>query len=1049
MTAYFRTSDDPLFSRLAKDLLHWHRRAKRERKHEDNIKIAVRDFLVRTELTEPYDIEAEGRPHRLSRQRVDLVLNDAFIEVKTSISSAKADGDPHKDSVEQLDGYIAQSPHMSLGILTDGRYWLLRIYGMSKIKTKPPWMFELRSPSDGIGLYRWLHDHVFTGDHDKPVQLETIGEELGLDSYTFAMHYAQLARLYRWHCESETAKVKRSLWELLLTVALGEVTRELYDDTPSVNRHGLTGLEDLFVRHTYLSAVIGMITQASYGIDIAALAAGNPSDLLTGREFIEKTSIAGIIESDFFSWVAEIPRGDELIGELASRISMYDWQDVEPGLASALYQSIIPAEERAALGEYYTPVWLAEAMVDEVVSDPLSQRVLDPACGSGQFLAAAIAKVLNAAAAAGLSDAETLEKLQDNVLGIDLHPVAVHLARSEWVLAARGVISSAASSTRVTPPVYLGDSLQLMTVQEGLFGKSRVVVKTIGDPLRRELEFPRSLVEQSSRFDYIIDKITSAIHDNEDVGPVLAACELDSEELEILAATAKRLVSLHQEGRDHIWSYFSRNVVRPLAIAEQKVDIVIGNPPWINYNQTSLLLRQRLRELSQDYGTWDGGRYATHADLAGLFFTHSMKLYLNRGGECAMVMPHSALAAGHYAKWRSGKWDSPDDASVVDLSERTAWDLETLSPNDFFPVPACVVFGRRVDGAEAEALRPDVVRWSGSPGAEDMARTLERVQRSSVFASRYSDTARQGASIVPRCLFFVEVTPPTTIIWPASTLVLSPRRGRQDKEPWKSLDLQGLEERTIEDRFVFKVVLGATIAPYMLLSPRQALLPIVDGAVPRDQDAYGGAEIGHDSWRFRRRWRTASELWEANKAFHDTKSLCQQVDYYKKLSSQLAWKADPDRKSATRVVYSSSGRPTAAIVDDEDLIVDYTLYWMPCETRDEARFLCGIINSSVLEELVAPYMPKGQFGARHLQKHLWKLPIPAFDPSDSSHQRIAAAAEAAAAGSAAAIAAEAAAAEAHGLTSLSVGVARKWARAWLKSSAEGAEVEAAVGALFR
>ena len=25
-------------------------------------------------------------------------------------------------------------------------------------------------------------------------------------------------------------------------------------------------------------------------------------------------------------------------------------------------------------------------------------------------------------------------------------------------------------------------------------------------------------------------------------------------------------------------------------------------------------------------------------------------------------------------------------------------------------------------------------------------------------------------------------------------------------------------------------------------------------------------------------------------------------------------------------------------------------------------------------------MPKGQFGARHLHKHLWKLPIPEFDP---------------------------------------------------------------------
>ena len=39
-------------------------------------------------------------------------------------------------------------------------------------------------------------------------------------------------------------------------------------------------------------------------------------------------------------------------------------------------------------------------------------------------------------------------------------------------------------------------------------------------------------------------------------------------------------------------------------------------------------------------------------------------------------------------------------------------------------------------------------------------------------------------------------------------------------------------------------------------------------------------------------------------------------------------------------------------------------------------------------------MPKGQFGARHLQKHLWKLPIPEFDPAVPLHAAIADAAAA-------------------------------------------------------
>ena len=45
-------------------------------------------------------------------------------------------------------------------------------------------------------------------------------------------------------------------------------------------------------------------------------------------------------------------------------------------------------------------------------------------------------------------------------------------------------------------------------------------------------------------------------------------------------------------------------------------------------------------------------------------------------------------------------------------------------------------------------------------------------------------------------------------------------------------------------------------------------------------------------------------------------------------------------------------------------------------------------------------MPKGQFGARHLQKHLWKLPIPEFDADNPLHVEISNAGRAAATGAA-------------------------------------------------
>ena len=72
-------------------------------------------------------------------------------------------------------------------------------------------------------------------------------------------------------------------------------------------------------------------------------------------------------------------------------MARFDWAAAPPDTAATLYETVIPPDERRQLGEYYTPAWLVRAMIRELVDDPLNQRVLDPACGSGTFVAEAVA----------------------------------------------------------------------------------------------------------------------------------------------------------------------------------------------------------------------------------------------------------------------------------------------------------------------------------------------------------------------------------------------------------------------------------------------------------------------------------------------------------------------------------------------------------------------------------------------------------------------------------------------------------------------------------
>ena len=382
-----------------------------------------------------------------------------------------------------------------------------------------------------------------------------------------------------------------------------------------------------------------------------------------------------------------------------------------------------------------------------------------------------------------------------------------------------------------------------------------------------------------------------------------------------------------------------------------------------------------------------------------------------------------------------------------DFTLKPPWDLEQLEPNNFFPVPASVVFARKLpQDASGKPLAGSVERWRGRAGADDVRRESAGITDTGAAGeSPYGGYSKQGAVMVPRCLFFVNETENTAIVQVAPTVTVNPRRGSQDKAPWKDLDLTAITGQTVENRHLFNVHLGETVAPYVALEPLRVLLPLKQGdaAIPTDDDGPGGIRLGGLERRMRERWQTVSGLWEDNKALANHLNLLGQIDYLHKLSSQLEWQQDSGTRP-TRLVYTSAGQPTAALIQDNDVLVDYKLFWVACKNTEEANYLLAIINSDALQEAVRPLMSKGQFGARDLQKHLWKLPIPEFDPAQEAHLAIAEAG------------ARAAAAAGKNLAELrkqrgdklTVIIVRRELRKWLRTSEEGRAVETRVGNLL-
>ena len=1053
-------TNDPKYALAAAAILDRHN----GNEAEANMTSAIRDFLTDTALAQRDQIVEENPPSHGSRRAVDLTALDTFIEVKRRLGTVGGFS-PNPEFVRQLDDYLQQSQQagkgVRMGVLTDGKYWLLRWPGAGAIKTALPNGFVLESKDDWLPLYEWLRDKALTPLDNLTPDRETVPEHFGPASPLYQRDIDGLRELYSRNSDKETVKVKRRLWHDLLRTALGEIARS--EDE----------LDGLFIRHTYLTAVVGMVVQASFGIDIRELAESDPADLLQGRELHRRTGLQGVLESDFFSWPAEVG-GLPLLKALARRVARFDWAYAPADIAVMLYETVIPPEERRQLGEYYTPAWLARAMIGELVTDPLSQRTLDPACGSGAFLTEAVAHFIAAANAARWEPLETLNRLRTAVTGIDVHPVAVHLARSAWTLSARPAIEAAARagfSSPISIPVYLGDALQLRFRAGDLFAEHEVTIE-VQDGQDTRLVFPVSLVERAEDFDALMSGVADAIESGQD--PLLALDDNhinDPAERQTIEATIGEMQKLHAQGRDHIWAYYTRNMVRPVALSRAKVDVIIGNPPWINYNQTADVLRTELERLSKNvYGIWAGGRYATHQDVAGLFFTRSVDLYLKSGGVIGFVMPHSALQAGQYSKWRSGNWRPPSrrgpgrerapaSALSVEFNHKPAWDLESLEPNTFFPVPASVVFARSMgQSGIATPLAGTVQRWQGRAGADDVRREAAGITDTSVAGdSPYAKLARNGATIFPRVLFFVNETENPAIIHAGQTITVNPRRGSQDKEPWRSLNLTAVTGQTIEISHLYNVYLGETLVPYAMLNPLQAILPVKQGAeaLPANSNGVNYGELGR---RMRERWQTVSNLWDEYKQQANKLNLLEQIDYLHKLSSQLEWIQNPGVRPV-RIVYSAGGEPTAALVQDDYAIVDKRLYWVTCKGIDEANYLLAIINSDTLYEKAIPLMNKGQFGARDLQKHLWKLPIPEYTPAVALHGELAKAGAAAAKGAAAKLSELRTEYEQRRQTwanggrrgpepKLTVTIARRELRKWLRAAPEGAAAESAVSRLL-
>ena len=384
-------------------------------KTEAEIVADIRSFILEAPLQlqeENLVVELESQVG--ARQRIDIQVGSAVIEVKKNLESDVA----RTIAEQQLFGYVdartKETGCRYVGLLTNGKSWSC----YHAIGTSLTFVSKISlgtTNDEAIRLCEWL-DGVLATSKGIPATAENVQRILGFESPAHELDRETVRALYDQNKEKPTVLMKRKLWARLLASALGS---QFKDD------------DELFIEHTLLVNSAEIIAHAVLGLEIKE---ATPVSLLTGSAF-DESGVFGVVDADFFDWILEVENGENFVRTLASRLDRFDWDAVDQDILKVLYESVIPPTTRRALGEYYTPDWLARRIVDETIEDPLNQRVLDPACGSGTFLFYAIKRFLNHAEKEKIPSRKALKELTKKVIGTDLHPVAVTLARVTYVLA--------------------------------------------------------------------------------------------------------------------------------------------------------------------------------------------------------------------------------------------------------------------------------------------------------------------------------------------------------------------------------------------------------------------------------------------------------------------------------------------------------------------------------------------------------------------------------------------------------------------------------------
>lgn len=978
------------------------------------------------------EIKVKGRhEYGLAGGRIDSKYGGVIIEYKDPKGVGKIAADPNSPGTKAIIQQIKQrftdfkkeeriAPERLFGVGIDGNNLIFVRYRSNK--------FEVENPQSATPhtVERLLRALVSLGAKGKSFTPDHLVGDFGAESNT-AEKYIRVIYQVITQTESKKALTFLDQWKILFGEVCGYDVDGSNDKINTLaDYYGISQAKPaqlLFSLHSYYAIFMKFLAAeiassfSPLGVSIIKKCASASTfiKLRHEMEYIEhggiwsQLGITNFLEGDIFSWYIDA-WNDQLAEMVRSMVNTLDQYDpttlsVEPAesrdLLKKLYQGLFPKTVRHDLGEYYTPDWLAEHVLNEIGYDGNpDKRLLDPACGSGTFLVMAINRVKEwfeeHRHACGYGEAELIEKILNNIIGFDLNPLAVMAARTNYLLAIRDLLKFASG---VEIPVYLCDSVATPMAYGNLFigphGQARKIKTSEGD-----FNIPVEVTTSRELINKYADTLAFCVRKHYETEEFIHRCQEENLPIvgkELHLELYNKLKLLNQENQNGIWAWIIKNAFAPLFIG--KVDYVAGNPPWVAYENLPASYREDTAEIWNKYNLFPKGgwraRFAKgNTDLAMIFTYAAMDNFLKETGKLGFVINQSVFQskdAGVGFRRFQISWVKRIEIHRVD-------DLTAIQPFEGATNRTATIAANLSRRATQYPV-PYIVWKKKAKVTPSSDQTLEQVKG---ITSRIQRNAYPVAGLESPWI----ILPPQV----EKSTIDKMQKGKQSYRAWKGCDTRGgnglfwlealkSERNLIVARNTPEFSKDKTLPSKQWVFESDLIYPLLRG---RDTERWKcspqfaivfphQADAAIEEKTLKRKYPKTYSY------FHEMREYLSRRKMFdlsrKELAFYALFETGDFLLSPYKVVFKeiAQGLTSAVLglhslnyIKNNVVIPDHKLMMVPFDKKEPAHYLCAILNSAIAKFIVKTYTVSTQISTHILQY----IKMPKFDEKNKLHTEL-------------------------------------------------------------